>query len=429
MPVTILAATVSQVRAIVVTCVVTFFVLHAFFDIFGSTPELDSSGIEFHSGTDRPAPSRPAERVGSEPEDEPEQVNEGVPISEDDIPHGISVFMPDNFVKHLVLPRMSGEDVTWLTYFPEDLNILTKTYLVDPDNGNTLPGTLTVPINKGHEAQAYLTYIIDHYYDLPDIVIFTHAHSTAWHNNDLQLFSTPAMLLEMNYRRVVEHGYMNLRCHWKPGCPGWIKINTTEYDDFKKEEFVMYRSFMELFPEEVARDGVPDIIGTPCCAQFAVSRPRITQHAKERYISWRKWITDTPLSDEVSGRVMEYLWHFIFASPSLARNADKAVYCPAEHVCYCDGYGYCFGGAAKLQRLMEKREKAQELAEQLKAAEEGVGGKEDEDEEWRREGIKQWKMELKRMEGECEREVQYARRRGSDAKMRRGEVGESEFSG
>ena len=40
-----------------------------------------------------------------------------VPILEDIILRGVSVFMPDNFVKHLVLPRMSSEDTTWL-YLP-----------------------------------------------------------------------------------------------------------------------------------------------------------------------------------------------------------------------------------------------------------------------------------------------------------------------
>ncbi|RPB01294.1 hypothetical protein L873DRAFT_1677084 [Choiromyces venosus 120613-1] len=430
MPVTITSATISQARAILITCAITFVVLFTFSHVFDSPPLSpakggEESGVEFHhTRANRLAPSR-AVKQG----DPPGSVSEEIPISEDVIPHGVSVFTADNFVKHLVLPRMRSEDVTWLTYLPEDLNIIPKTYLIDPDKDITLPGTLTVPINKGHEAQAYLTYIIEHYDNLPDIAIFTHAHSTAWHNNDLQLSSTPVMLLELNYRRVVEHGYMNLRCHWHPGCPGWIKLNTTEYDDFKKEEFVMHKSFMELFPREVMRDGVPDILSTPCCAQFAVTRARIKQHAKERYIFWRKWITNTPLSDEISGRVMEYVWHFIFAAPSLSKNADRALNCPAEHVCYCDGYGYCFGNGDRFKRWAEKRDKARELSERLKAAEEGVGKTEGEDEAWREEGIKRWKMELKKMEGECETELQYARRRGSDAKMRRGEVGELEFSG
>ena len=170
----------------------------------------------------------------------------------------------------------------------------------------------------------------------------------------------------------------------------------------------------------MARDGVPDMIGTPCCPQFIVTRSRITQHAKERYISWRKWVVDTPPGDEISGRVMEYVWHFIFASPSLEKNADRTVYCPAEHVCYYDGYRYSFGDDAKFKRSAEKRDQARELAERLKAAEEGVGRKEDEDESWRPEDIKQWKREFKNMERECEAEVPRARRHGSDAKMRTG---------
>ena len=69
----------------------------------------------------------------------------------------------------------------------------------------------------------------------------------------------------------------------------------------------MHESIKELFPQEAAHDGVPDMIGIPCCAQFAVTRSRIASYAKERYISWRKWVTDTPLSDEISERVMEYV--------------------------------------------------------------------------------------------------------------------------
>jgi len=55
---------------------------------------------------------------------------------------------------------------------------------------------------------------------------------------------------------------MNLRRHWNPGYPGLIKPNTTGYDDLK-EEFVMQESFVDPFPQELMRDGVPDLIGTP----------------------------------------------------------------------------------------------------------------------------------------------------------------------
>lgn len=276
---------------------------------------------------------------------------------------------------------------------------------------------------------AYLTYIIDHYNVLPDLVIFTHAHEKAWHNNDIQRSSTLVMLSELNYRRAVKQGYMNLRCHWKPGCPDWIQINASEESDEYQERYVMRESLMSIFPQEMLLDGsVPDVIGTPCCAQFAVTRARILQHPRQRYVVWRKWVIDTHLPDDISGRVMEYLWHYIFASPSLASTQEKMVKCPLEHKCFCDGYGYCFGGAEKYEKWRNKVEKSQELAERLKLAEEGVGRKPGEDENWRREGMKKLGMEIRQMREETMAEAQEARNRGVDPSARRKEVGD-EFSG
>ena len=74
----------------------------------------------------------------------------------------------------------------------------------------------------------------------------------------------------------------------------------------------------------------------------------------------------------------------------------------------------------QVQALGSEADQAREIAEPLKAAEEGVGSKEGEDESWLQVSIKQWKQELKNMERECEAEVQRARRCGSDAKLRRG---------
>jgi hypothetical protein len=38
---------------------------------------------------------------------------------------------------------------------------------------------------------------------------------------------------------------------------------------------------------------------------------------------------------------MEYSWQFLFAG--------VAELCPAMNVCYCDGYGVCFGGAQEME--------------------------------------------------------------------------------
>ena len=117
MPVTILASAVSQVRAIVITCVATFLVLCTFSDISHINPTPGSSNVEYPPPADTLAPSQPVKQPVSKPEDEVEHESKEVPILEDVILHGASVFMPNNFVKHLVPPRMSSEDTTWL-YLP-----------------------------------------------------------------------------------------------------------------------------------------------------------------------------------------------------------------------------------------------------------------------------------------------------------------------
>lgn len=41
-----------------------------------------------------------------------------------------------------------------------------------------------VPKHKGREAMVYLTYIIDNYYTLPNLMVFLHGRRWQWHNDD-----------------------------------------------------------------------------------------------------------------------------------------------------------------------------------------------------------------------------------------------------
>ncbi|RJE16641.1 hypothetical protein PHISCL_11022, partial [Aspergillus sclerotialis] len=58
------------------------------------------------------------------------------------------------------------------------------------------------PKNKGHEVMVYLSYIIDHYGNLPDIVAFMHSHQFAWHNDDLFDMNAATLLRRLNPARV-----------------------------------------------------------------------------------------------------------------------------------------------------------------------------------------------------------------------------------
>jgi hypothetical protein len=240
----------------------------------------------------------------------------------------------------LVVGKLKHDDVSWIdTEFP---GLNTSIYVVDDDDPNA---PLRIPKNKGHEAMVYLTYIIDHYNELPDTVLFFHPHKGTWHNNVLNDLDTATTIRRLNDAHVARKGYFNTRCHHDPGCPDWLHIDRpkAEWDLVKKNEerFFTSQVWRELHPFAP----LPTAISQPCCAQFAVSRERIRAHPRSEYVRYRNWLLWTDLEDQISGRIMEYTWQYIFTGQSEL--------CPPEHECYCDGYGICHGGEAELHNWLQ----------------------------------------------------------------------------
>lgn len=256
-----------------------------------------------------------------------------------------------NYTRILVIPRMQEEDVAWLS---EELpDVPTAIYVADDPTAPLHP-----PKNKGHEVMIYLTYIIDHYDNLPDVMVFMHSHRWSWHNDDLLDNDGAQMIKRLSSERVTREGYMNMRCHWDPGCPDWMHPGATEEDINKQEETLLAKSWSELFP----LDPIPKVLAQPCCAQFALSRDRIHSIPLSRFVFYRDWLLRTSLSDYISGRVWEYIWQFVFTGENL--------FCPAQNACYCDGFGVCFGGEVEYNDWFEIRYKKRQLESQLKEWEE-----------------------------------------------------------
>ena len=118
-----------------------------------------------------------------------------------------SDLLPRNFTRALVIPKLAEEDTEWVERFLADDTLLTHAiYTVDDPNA-----PLTVPQNKGHEVMVYLTYIIDHYYNLSDVTMFMHSHQIAWHNNDLMDSDAVTMIRRLSSQKVMRDGYVNMR--------------------------------------------------------------------------------------------------------------------------------------------------------------------------------------------------------------------------
>ncbi|KAJ5563102.1 hypothetical protein N7461_001863 [Penicillium sp. DV-2018c] len=216
----------------------------------------------------------------------------------------------------IVLGRMSYEDTDWLEeQLPEWQHAV---YIMDDPEAS-----LSVEQNKGKESNAYLQYILDNYHKLPDYMVFLHAHQYSHH---VEFWEQDNVLtvkrLQLDHLRQV--GYLNLRCEWTPGCPD--EVQPFRQTAGRTTELAFAGAWLRIFNNT----DVPEVVATPCCAQFAVTREQVLQRPRSDYESYHRWLMTTELDDETSGRVFEYLWHIIFGQDS--------VFCPSKAQCYKDVY-------------------------------------------------------------------------------------------
>ncbi|KAK6526725.1 hypothetical protein TWF281_009927 [Arthrobotrys megalospora] len=230
--------------------------------------------------------------------------------------------------RDLVVAAVKRDDVSWIDKFLSEWQ--PRVYITDAalyfDKTS-----LTVPQNKGREANVYLTYIIDNYHKLPEYMVFIHALRYQWHNEDPMYDGVPVIRkLRLSYLDKV--GFLPLRCSWTLGCPSELKPTnpfTTRVDDRSDTEEAYAEAFRQLFPNMT----IPQVVGAACGGQFALTKWKILERPLEDYVRYRQWLMDTPLRDAVSGRIFEYSWHIMFGKP--------AINCPSAKECFCNVFGLC----------------------------------------------------------------------------------------
>ncbi|CAA9965138.1 DUF3431 domain containing protein [Pyrenophora teres f. maculata] len=221
--------------------------------------------------------------------------------------------LPDRVV---VMAKLPEDDTDWVHTDLQDwqsaiYNIDTET----PHNTSTLDpltnSTLRTLRNKGMEANAYLAYIVQNYHNLPSTIAFIHPHKDgyplAWHTDNSE-HSNVVSLQTLNINFIQSNGYANLRCVPDPGCPHEVMPFRDPPEDHRTIEAAMPDAWRDLFNN----NNVPHILATPCCAQFAVSSEQVQKRPLDEYKRYYTWLMETPLKDETSGRVFEYLWHILF---------------------------------------------------------------------------------------------------------------------
>jgi hypothetical protein len=182
---------------------------------------------------------------------------------------------------------------------------------------------LRLPAAKGNEAIVYLTWIMENYDNLPQSAVFVHGHRESWHQDD----AIEGLIGDLNLHALSEIGYISLRCLWKPSCPAEIDFDRQEWIVLgpgaklrKKSQVAIDENWQYLFPDELR----PNVIASPCCAQFAVTREVIRRRPRSDYDRMREWLIDTPLGDDISGRVFEKLWAYIFTGQGVQYESSQS---------------------------------------------------------------------------------------------------------
>jgi hypothetical protein len=221
--------------------------------------------------------------------------------------------LPDRVV---VIAKLPTDDTSWVHTDLQDWQ--SAIYDIDTENAHNTStldpltnSTLRTLRNKGMEANAYLAYIVQNYNNLPSTIAFIHPHKDgypiAWHTDNNE-HSNVVSLQTLNINFIQSNGYANLRCVNDPGCPHEVMPFRNPPEDHRTIEAAMPDAWRDLFNNT----DVPHILATPCCAQFAVSSEQVRKRPLEAYQKYYMWLMETPLKDETSGRVFEYLWHILF---------------------------------------------------------------------------------------------------------------------
>lgn len=191
---------------------------------------------------------------------------------------------------HVVVSRWQ-KSVTWVYSL---LNITEVNVLVyDKENPDNL---FNVPVNKGHEASAYLRYILDYYDRLPNFTFFIQDDEYAWHHIGS---------VQEQFCHALNSGgeYYNINGN----CP----LGDFHRSAHKEAYLAWYADFIEPV---VPRASLPAdwMTGERGCAQFLVHRNRIHRFPKEFYQRLYDWLLTTEVPGNLPAVYLEWSWHVLW---------------------------------------------------------------------------------------------------------------------
>lgn len=230
------------------------------------------------------------------------------------------------------------------------------------ENNSTSTSTVTVkslssiPLyivpNRAVESLAYVAAILDLDWSdtdtMPDLLVFIHAHRTAWHtilSQELFLKRLAAFPPSPTVINDIYNGYVPFNCLEKELSPQSF-VNTRNYDanadtltaERWRENLVgtVRQAWREVFQKHLG--DIPDLIELPCCASFITTKEAIQSRSRQFYVDLRDWMLNgvgngPTMNDKQQGLSVEMTWGLIFAG--------KAIIDVDQEQCLCGAYSVC----------------------------------------------------------------------------------------
>jgi len=146
--------------------------------------------------------------------------------------------------------------------------------------------------NRGNDASHYLSFILDHYDNLPERTVFCHDHKSDW----TQEHSLVKIINHLNWDVSKYFSICSRHNNW----------TCIPYDSKPGHIEAMKRNWHILplpYPEKLTY-----FAGT----QFCVHKDLILQYPESFYENCREWVYTVNEASWFIGRFFEYTWHYIF---------------------------------------------------------------------------------------------------------------------
>jgi hypothetical protein len=216
----------------------------------------------------------------------------------------------------IVKAKLKHEDAFWI----DELFPTWRKHIIEIPEAFTKLHAGAIKVDKGRVANAYLTWIIENYKDLPETIVFLPPNTPQSISDKVRRFQIPF---------VQSTGFANLHCPSPTTCANLILPFRSPPNEFRTQEVTMPKAWEGIFGNIT----VPEQLATPPGAQFAVSKTQVQKRKLEEYLKAWTWLNQTDMDDDTAGLVFEYIWHVIFGR--------DAVFCPELKMCECDVFGQC----------------------------------------------------------------------------------------